>query len=382
MTQAGDEAIVFAERILGLLHRGRRSSTYKFAVLLALIDLCLERSRSLGEPPDTLLTSELAEKVIELYWPQTARFAVGETSKLLRQGGGRRGFGADIIEAIARFRTLASPEPSMTISRARLLRPVEWQGLLRFVEWKLIEMPLPRLQRAQEADERLLYEIDWDETVRRSDVSRAQRDGSGPFDNRVHLRPGVGLHLVRLSRLLRPLVHRMWAAMVAELNDLEDARLEAFLFGTSRVSLEPVRAPLQDLQDDRCFYCGARFGRRGGSAPHVDHFVPWSRYPDNGLDNLVVAHERCNCDKSDHLATVEHVGRWRARFDEEAPVSTALGRLAAELRWDRDARRTLSAARATYLHLAEGTLLWRFGSRFEPLDRLAMEAALVGGMNG
>ena len=37
-------AIVFAEKVLEPLDEGRHTATYKRAVLLALMDLCLERT--------------------------------------------------------------------------------------------------------------------------------------------------------------------------------------------------------------------------------------------------------------------------------------------------------------------------------------------------
>lgn len=63
-----DDAIALAERILQLLDQGSFVSTYKYAVLLGLLDLCLERTSPDGTPPAELTTRELAEKVIELYW--------------------------------------------------------------------------------------------------------------------------------------------------------------------------------------------------------------------------------------------------------------------------------------------------------------------------
>jgi 5-methylcytosine-specific restriction endonuclease McrA len=29
------------------------------------------------------------------------------------------------------------------------------------------------------------------------------------------------------------------------------------------------------MQENRCFYCGSAMKQD----PHVDHFIPWSRYP-------------------------------------------------------------------------------------------------------
>ena len=61
-----------------------------------------------------------------------------------------------------------------------------------------------------------------------------------------------------------------------------------FLFGAERVNLAPGwRLPLAGAQDGECFYCAGRLARAWGE---VDHFIPWSRHPDNSLDNLVAAH--------------------------------------------------------------------------------------------
>jgi hypothetical protein len=46
---------------------------------------------------------------------------------------------------------------------------------------------------------------------------------------------------------------------------------------------------------------------------HVDHFVPWALYPSNLGHNFVLADRRCNEDKSDLLADVSHLQRWRER---------------------------------------------------------------------
>jgi 5-methylcytosine-specific restriction endonuclease McrA len=98
--------------------------------------------------------------------------------------------------------------------------------------------------------------------------------------------PGVHERLVSLSAVLRPLIHRHWSDMVARLNALPERHLEEFLFGASRESLAPVREPLWRLQGGRCFYCG---GRVSLAQAEVDHVLPWSRFAEDGLENLVVA---------------------------------------------------------------------------------------------
>jgi 5-methylcytosine-specific restriction endonuclease McrA len=82
--------------------------------------------------------------------------------------------------------------------------------------------------------------------------------------------------------------------------------IEEFLFGADRVSLGPVANQLLELQEGRCFYCRKDVGHDR----HVDHFIPWSRHPDNGLENLVLADGRCNLQKHAYLAGLDHLQPW------------------------------------------------------------------------
>src|SRR5437870_3987786 len=92
----------------------------------------------------------------------------------------------------------------------------------------------------------------------------------------------------------------------------------------ARAARARARARSIELQEGRCFYCAARLASRAGQTPDVDHFIPWSRYPDDGLENLVVAHARCNAQKRDFLAAAAHVRHWRARTRSGSPRVRAL----------------------------------------------------------
>ena len=130
-----------------------------------------------------------------------------------------------------------------------------------------------------------------------------------------------------------------------------------------------MRNPLREMQNDRCFYCDGRLS----ADAEVDHFVPWARYPNNALANLVVADPRCNHDKRDHLAAPSHVRRWSARAREQA---SELDLIAGDLEWDLHAGRSLNVARAIYLRLPARAQLWRGRREFVPVDRSSVAAAL------
>ena len=153
-------AIAFAEKVLELLEEGRYTATYKYAVLLALMDLCLERTQASGAPPDVVMTPELAEKIVEIYWPHTTPF--GEQAPeawVLRQNSSGQG---EIVSALMRFRSRHAPDAA-TNWQGRFAAPKHYEALVRSVEWKLIEMPLPRLQRMGVVPVDFVYEIGWNE---------------------------------------------------------------------------------------------------------------------------------------------------------------------------------------------------------------------------
>jgi hypothetical protein len=150
MTQSGEAAfeVAFLDKLQSLLAEGDFTATYKFAVLLGLVELSVEA------PPgaDTFTTRQLAEKVIELYWPQALPYEGAE----LRQNPHRQ---ARILTAVARFRTEAArtglaAAPLLTVA-GRL--DERWRTLLDEVEWSLVEMPLPRLQRLASGNDEFLY---------------------------------------------------------------------------------------------------------------------------------------------------------------------------------------------------------------------------------
>jgi hypothetical protein len=60
----------FAERLLEVIDSGRRTATYKLALLMALLDLCARRGGLDGRAPGVVYTREIAERVAAIYWPQ------------------------------------------------------------------------------------------------------------------------------------------------------------------------------------------------------------------------------------------------------------------------------------------------------------------------
>lgn len=64
----------FAQRLLQLLDEGRFVATYKFAVLLGLIEALAEDTDTDGRAPASVSTRALARTVIDIYWPHTRAY--------------------------------------------------------------------------------------------------------------------------------------------------------------------------------------------------------------------------------------------------------------------------------------------------------------------
>jgi hypothetical protein len=80
-----------------------------------------------------------------------------------------------------------------------------------------------------------------------------------------------------------------------------------------RASLDAYRPILLEVQKGICLYCQKPLTKQA----QVDHFVPWSRYPADLGHNFILAHDKCNNAKSDHLAAEDHLAAWIERNREQ-----------------------------------------------------------------
>jgi hypothetical protein len=331
--------VVFLERLQLVLSESLTSSTYKYALVLALADICVEQESDLRSELTVPIT-QLAEKFLAIYWRHGSPYGVGlrdSDGGVLLQNRGQQA--AVIIQADslrARFRTLAAAK-----------RDPSWGAELRQLAPRLADMPLWRLQKLRTTTLDFLYP-------------------ESPGGTYIVLRPGIAHHFRRFYALIVRLVQAEWMAFLHALpanrpvlgnsGDLAD-----FLFGPQRESLLAVRGPLVELQSGLCFYCE----RSLAAPPEVDHFIPWSRYPRNLMHNLVAAHRSCNAQKSDILPSPGYYARWREytgeKDDELRKIAESGGIL---------------ADRNTAIHVAEwcygearriGAEVWLGGGNFERL---------------
>ena len=155
---------------------------------------------------------------------------------------------------------------------------------------------------------------------------------------------------------------------VAETNKLEEAKLQSFLFSASRASTAKLNAPLLDLQNGKCFYCGKGLGVKGKNAPEVDHFIPWARYPNDSLSNFVVAHSHCNGEKRDFLAFEDHLEEWIKRITDKHTLDD-FATMADKYQWEVGLGVSRSVGSAIYLNLQDEVELWKEGREFLPVRK-------------
>ncbi len=338
----------FLQRLLTIIDEGRRSATYKPALLLALMELSTERVS--GADPLRIPLDDVAERIMELYWPHTREYP--ETHLVLNQVTGGRG---RILGALAELRSTSAAKTNTALTAVRAADPVAYAKTRSVVARALAKQPVPRLQRlGTDASisqyPRFLFD----------DSRFVAERGALDADPEVVLLPGVAEALTRAAPLLRIAVQDVWTREVAAINRLHQGEddLRHFLFGAGRVNLSPVADGLRNLGVQHCFWCDQSLG----ADTQVDHVIPWSYYANNDLSNLVLADRACNGDKRDRLVTAPLVERWLMRD------LTPLTELGAELQWSVDLRRAKDVARSAYRYLPDGIPLWGGRRTLELMD--------------
>lgn len=341
--------MAFGQRLVALLETGQRQSTYKLATLMTLIDVCVENSPA-ADGTLAVPVQELAHRMIAYYWNQTRPY--DEHGPLSQSKNGR----ASIPELVAPVRNTLMHNSIRTADAARESEDPKYLKLVRRVEHVVAQQPLTHLQTVPArggGDAVGRQDFIFDASGLGKKMSRAALDAHGP----IRLRPGVALALRELAPLLRPMVEMLWTSDVAKMNrnHLESDDLAGFLFGSDRTALTPLTPHLRDLQDNRCFYCDRKIRR-----PHVDHVLPWSRIPIDGVANLVLTDDACNVSKLASLPASEHLTRALTRPE------TDLSEVSKKTRFPILLDRTRRASHGLYGPLAPGSPLWHAPNVFVP----------------
>lgn len=328
----------FLKQLQRIFNEGEFVATYKFALLHALADICVEHEVS----PDGSMHVPLrviGEKFIELYWHHAEPYReVSSGDGVLRQNTKGQ---AQIISRLEDVR-------ANYLTLAQFRRSGAWKATVSFASTQIKQMPLWRLQTLGGEPGEFLY-------------------ANQIEDNGIRLKAGVADSLRAFYPLVLHLVRGHWVSHIRSIPANtglvgEHADLEYFLFGTQRSVLEKAAPVLEELQTGLCFYCGKPMKAEW----NVDHFIPWARYPRDLGHNFVLAHAACNQHKGDTLAARRHVERWLQRNTEHEKLLTSeLG-----MTFHCDAPTSRRIAKWSYeLDLSASARLWVMAKQYEPCGR-------------
>lgn len=93
-----DEQIGFLVKLQRLLDEGQFVASYKFALLLALADLCIEHGDDSGTPLE-VSTDAIADKFVRYYWEQSRPYPAPTEAKILRQNTGSQAAIVNLVRA-------------------------------------------------------------------------------------------------------------------------------------------------------------------------------------------------------------------------------------------------------------------------------------------
>ncbi|MFN0029739.1 MAG: hypothetical protein ACKV2O_21500 [Acidimicrobiales bacterium] len=183
---------LLTERLLRVIDEGRRTATYKLALLLGLIDAI-----ALVPGQHEIPTRDLAERVVALYYPQTREYVANDgIARELRQISMKS---SAPLQAMLRLRLQADAAGCRTVHESKRRIPAEYNRAVDRVEDVFVRYPIPLLQVVGGRSMPFLYEVDWPEGTAAATLRNAGGD-------RIRLLPGVADRLVVLGPLLRPLI--------------------------------------------------------------------------------------------------------------------------------------------------------------------------------
>lgn len=291
---SADFQLNFLRDIQWLLESSSYNSTYKFALLMSLVNLSIESG--IGDnSPHTISYRQLAEQFMHLYWRQTNPFSAQDQHSILKQGTNS---GKDaVIEQILKLQQLTKTK---NLNGARSSDPKNWKSTLSKVANIVKDKPARHLQSAENNNNReFVYVYD-------------------AKSNELVLKPGIAYCLSRFSKIINKLCQQYWSDFVRKNSHnqgyfSDDIDLKQFLFQQPRLYLGKLQEVLIDAQHGQCFYCHKPLKEDAKNRTEVDHFIPWSKYSIDTVHNFVLADHSCNNKKRDYLAEEKFYKQWLAR---------------------------------------------------------------------
>ena len=239
------------------------ATSYKPALLKALVRLV---RRGIG--PDIRLQT-IGHEFVTMYWMQTVVFRLRQDYTLSKE--------SEVVRSIREAAELAgSRDLSKLSSTARTRLDRKMAQILRVNVLDLFHKNKPASMGS------LFY---W-----------ARGEDS------LHLSLAANAFIAQNALALESIANLWWARFLERRNGLAPLVIEKVeRDGVKRERLTAFVQILQQIDGNRCFYCGCDL--TVNIITHVDHVIPWSFLLSNPSWDLVLACGACNLAKSDRLPT-------------------------------------------------------------------------------
>lgn len=341
MQQSQQQQLDFIAYIQRLLIEGDFTATYKFALLHALADVCVEQPVSYVDEQLTIPLPLLAEKLIELYWHHAVPFASEKTGEpaLLKQNTGGQ---SKVISVLYECQ-------QNNIRNMRALKQSSyWKPVFNAAMLTLKNGPLWRLQILARQEECFLYP-------------------HSKSTKHITLNAGISNCFRRFYDLVVYLAKNAWLQKIQSIKHNQEligpqSQLHDFLFGLDRNGLGKAKPILEELQSGLCFYCQKPLKEN----TEVDHFIPFARYSNDLGHNFVAAHRACNNNKRDFLAAQCHRDRWQ---DQNLVQHKSIIERELSAYFHCDADKSLAVSNWAYqVGISSGAKFWLSINTFESAD--------------
>lgn len=278
----------FIAYIQRMLNEGEFVATYKFALLHAIADICVEHPLQQPDSELVITLDALVDKFILLYWHHAMPFAADHNgdAALLKQNSGTQ---SKVISV------LFECQQNNIRNIRQLKQSMYWKQIYRATLATLKDGPLWRLQILAKQPECFLY----------------PHQNNGKY---IKLNPGIAYSFRRFYDLVVYLAKNGWLQKIQSIKDNQkllgaQSQLHEFLFGVDRNALNKARPVLIEVQRGLCFYCNKPL--KDANSAEVDHFIPFARYSTDLGHNFVAVHSTCNNSKRDYLAAQQHRDNWQ-----------------------------------------------------------------------
>jgi len=314
-----------------ILHLSKKSSSYKYALLLGIVDYIVENP---FEPPKNnfhfIPLFYLAKQYLAYYFPLVLERIPQGTYNKTKLG---IAIASDIDDFVVTNRSENNFNFSIESSKSinLLISFIDENNdlpeclieVLNEIKKKIIDQPLQAITNIQNEKESffsiITKGVSFDQTyeTHRKSASGLHKNDYKKIHNwrdlletektNIILSHQVFLELSKLRFWLRDVVIKRWFQESVKTYKIKNMHMITLLDYWKEVPernswlMKLYRQLYLDLEIRTCFYCDNNLEKNF----HLDHFIPWSKFPVNSFWNLYPCCSKCNIKKRDIIIEID-----------------------------------------------------------------------------